>query len=108
MSPLLRWPNSVCHYNGLGARKGSVNLPMSKDGATPDFQKVELTMNYSQGLADGKVQLSLAGLAQTAFNNVLPSSEQVSMGGSSWVSAFDSGTMSGDSSLIGRAEVGIP
>ncbi|MGL9751380.1 MAG: hypothetical protein ACR5LC_09745 [Symbiopectobacterium sp.] len=46
--------------DGLGARKGSVDLPMSKDGAKPDFQKLELTMNYSQGLADGKVQLSLA------------------------------------------------
>ncbi|MGL9734859.1 MAG: hypothetical protein ACR5LF_01310 [Symbiopectobacterium sp.] len=46
--------------DGLGARKGNVDLPMSKDGAKPDFQKLELTMNYSQGLADGKVQLSLA------------------------------------------------
>ncbi|QZN96496.1 ShlB/FhaC/HecB family hemolysin secretion/activation protein [Symbiopectobacterium purcellii] len=94
--------------DGLGARKGNADLPMSKDGAKPDFQKLELTMNYSQGLADGKVQLSLAGLAQTAFNNVLPSSEQVAMGGSSWISAFDSGTMSGDSALVGRAEVGLP
>lgn len=94
--------------DGLGARHGSADLPMSRNGADPDFQKLELTMNYSQPLVDGKVQLSLSGLAQTSIDQVLPSSEQASLGGSSWLSAFDSGTVSGDSALAARAEVGLP
>lgn len=94
--------------DGLGARHGTTDLPMSREGADPDFQKLELTMNYSQPLVDGKVQLSLSGLAQTSFDQALPSSEQASLGGSTWLSAFDSGTVSGDSALAARAEVGLP
>jgi hemolysin activation/secretion protein len=94
--------------NALGAREASTSLPLSRDGAKPSFQKLEGTLGYNQGLFADRARLSLAGKAQTSFGQALPSSEMISLGGADWLSAFDSGTYSGDMGAAGRAELSAP
>ncbi|WP_413208174.1 ShlB/FhaC/HecB family hemolysin secretion/activation protein [Rhodospirillum sp. A1_3_36] len=94
--------------NALGAREATTALPLSRDGAKPSFQKLEGTLGYTQNLFADRTRLSLAGKAQTSFGQTLPSSEMFSLGGADWLSAFDSGTFSGDMGAAGRAELSAP
>ncbi|MCF8483108.1 MAG: hypothetical protein K9H25_22005 [Rhodospirillum sp.] len=94
--------------NALGAREATTDLPLSRDGAKPAFQRLEGTLGYNQGLFANQARLSLAGKAQTSFGQALPSSEMFSLGGADWLSAFDSGTFSGDMGAAGRAELSVP
>jgi hemolysin activation/secretion protein len=94
--------------DALGARHATTDLPVSRDGATPDFAKLEISARYSQSLYSGALQWSLAGQAQTSFGDPLASSEQMGLGGFDWVSAFDSGDLQGDAGAVLRTELGMP
>ena len=94
--------------NALGARFATTALPLSRDGASPVFQKLTVTGRYSQALADGRVQVSLAGIAQTGFGKPLVASQQLGLGGFDWLSAYDGGVLQGDNGAAIRAELSAP
>lgn len=94
--------------DAFGARSGTVELPLSRDGAEPDFRKLEVSMTYTQGFADNGIGLKLAGKAQTSFGDPLVSSEQMTLSGFDWLSAYDSDTVVGDSGAALRAELNFP
>ncbi|MEH0069249.1 ShlB/FhaC/HecB family hemolysin secretion/activation protein [Pannonibacter sp. Pt2-lr] len=94
--------------DGLGARQGTAALPMTRDGAKPDFRKLDVTASYTQPFLNNRVYLSLAAKAQTSFGSVLVSSEQFGLGGADWVSAYRGGQFQGDSGAAFRSEVSLP
>ncbi|TBW38295.1 ShlB/FhaC/HecB family hemolysin secretion/activation protein [Siculibacillus lacustris] len=94
--------------DALGARSATTALPLSRDGARPDFQKLEASVAYAQSVLDERLHLSLAAKAQTSFGQVLASSEQIGLGGFDWLSAFDGGLLQGDAGAAVRAEVSVP
>lgn len=97
--------------DGLGARRpppaGSEREPLSRQGARPEFQKLEATLAYTQPLAE-HLTLDLRARAQTAFNQALPRSEQIGLATLSGLSAFDAGLFQGDDGYVVRGEVQIP
>lgn len=96
--------------DALGARSradATPTLPLSRQGADDDFQKVEISLHYSQLLID-HVGLDLFGRAQTSFGRPLPRAEQIGLIGQDRISGFDAGTFQGDSGIVGRAEVSSP
>jgi len=92
----------------LGARSATSDLPLSRDGAEPDFRKLEASAFYSQSLAADRVRISLAAKAQTSFGDALASSEQFALGGFDWLSAFNGGQIEGDAGAAMRAEAAFP
>lgn len=94
--------------DALGARSATTDLPLSHDGATPDFHKLEASAGYNQSLAGDRMRVSLNGKAQTSFGDALASSEQFGLGGFDWLSGFNSGTIQGDAGAALRAEVAFP
>lgn len=94
--------------DAFGARQATTTLPLSRDGASPDFTKLEISARYSQTLLDGALQWSLAGRAQTSFRTPLAASEQMGVGGFDWVSAYESGAIQGDRAAVLRTELGMP
>ncbi|WP_205910479.1 ShlB/FhaC/HecB family hemolysin secretion/activation protein [Rhizobium sp. FY34] len=94
--------------DALGARNATTELPLSRDGAEPDFHKLEGSVSYSQSLAADRMRLSLAGKAQISFGDALASSEQFALGGFGWLSAFNSGQLEGDAGAAIRAEAAFP
>lgn len=94
--------------DGLGAREGTTVLPLSRQGANPDFQKLEISANYGQSFLDEQTYVSIAGKAQTSFQQALVSSEQFGLGGFDWLSAFDGGKIQGDAGAAFRAELSFP
>ncbi|WP_299362903.1 ShlB/FhaC/HecB family hemolysin secretion/activation protein [uncultured Paracoccus sp.] len=93
--------------DGLGARSASdatPNLPLSRQGADADFQKLELSFSYNRGFRQDW-SLTLAGQAQTSFGTPLLSSEQFGIASTEGLSAFDLGTVTGDSGWFVRSEV---
>lgn len=94
--------------DAFGARHATAALPLSRDGAEPDFSKLELSMRYNQPLFDGGLQFSLAARAQTSFGNALVSSEQIGLGGLDWISAYTGGGVQGDTGAVARAELALP
>ncbi|NTJ09857.1 ShlB/FhaC/HecB family hemolysin secretion/activation protein [Rhizobium lusitanum] len=94
--------------DALGARSATSDLPLSRDGAEPDFRKLEASAFYSQSLAADRVRISLAAKAQTSFGDALASSEQFALGGFDWLSAFNGGQIEGDAGAAMRAEAAFP
>jgi hemolysin activation/secretion protein len=94
--------------DGLGAREGTAALPLTRDGARPDFGKLEATASYVQPLLNNRLYVSLAAKAQTSFGEALVSSEQFGLGGADWVSAYRGGQLQGDSGAALRTEVSLP
>lgn len=94
--------------DGLGARQGTTALPLSRDGADPDFTKLEVSGRYSQAFDHDSLQFSLAGKAQTSFGDAMASSEQFTLGGFDWLSAFGSGEIEADTGAALRAELALP
>nr|WP_272211533.1 ShlB/FhaC/HecB family hemolysin secretion/activation protein [Marinicella sp. W31]MDC2877429.1 ShlB/FhaC/HecB family hemolysin secretion/activation protein [Marinicella sp. W31] len=93
--------------DAFGAYNPTPSLPMSQDGATPDFQKFEADGAYIQPLGD-LFDLSIAAKAQTSFGAPLPSSEQMGIGGGDWVSAYTMSDIEADTGAALRAELGYP
>ncbi|WP_312416249.1 ShlB/FhaC/HecB family hemolysin secretion/activation protein, partial [Shinella sp.] len=94
--------------DALGARSGTAQLPLSRDGAEPDFTKLELSGRYNQSFLEDRMQWSVAAKAQTSFGDPLVSSEQFSLGGFDWLSGFGSGRLEGDSGAALRSEISFP
>ncbi|RFC66972.1 MULTISPECIES: ShlB/FhaC/HecB family hemolysin secretion/activation protein [Mesorhizobium] len=94
--------------DALGARHATAALPLSREGAEPDFTKFEVELHYNQSFASDAVRLSLAGKAQTSFGDPLVSSEQMGLGGFNWLSAYESGAIQGDSALVARGDLAFP
>ena len=92
----------------LGARKGTFTVPLSRDGAKPDFTKLAIEARFTQAFGHKFGQMSLSAQAQTSFGTALVCSEQIGIGGSQWLSAFQNGNISGDSGVAARAEWSLP
>jgi len=96
--------------DGLGARSAADAtplLPLSRQGADADFQKLEVSASYSQPLAT-HLGLDLYARAQTSFGKPLLQSEQIGLTGPNGLSTFDAGAMQGDSGYVLRGEVSSP
>ncbi len=96
--------------NGLGARgldQATVLLPLSRLGADAQFQKLEGSLNYNQTLVD-HLAVSLAFRGQTSFGQALLASERFSIADTSSLSAFDTGSIIGDSGFVTRGELISP
>lgn len=96
--------------DGLGARAAPTDpnaTPLSRQGAAPDFRKLELGFSLSRPLVR-QLTLDLRGRAQTAFEEALPSSEQIGLAGADGLSAFDAGGLQGDSGYVVRGELRFP
>lgn len=94
--------------DALGARSATNDLPLSRDGADPDFRKLEVSFGYSKSMINDRLRVSLAGKAQTSFGDALASSEQFGLGGFDWLSGFDSGKIQGDTGGALRGELAFP
>lgn len=94
--------------DAFGARHGTARLPLSRDGAEPDFTKLDVTARYSQSFFQEQVLFSLAGKAQTSFGQALAASEQFALGGFDWLSAYNGGSMQADTGAAFRAELAFP
>ncbi|MGU3493334.1 ShlB/FhaC/HecB family hemolysin secretion/activation protein [Xanthobacteraceae bacterium A53D] len=97
--------------DGLGARDaprpGSILAPLSRDGVSPEFQKLEVWLALNQPFAE-HLALDLRGRAQTGFNTPLPQSEQFELAGPQGLSTFDTGQLQGDSGFVIRSELQFP
>jgi hemolysin activation/secretion protein len=82
-------------------------IPLSRDGADAVFKKLELSLRWRKQVTP-KLTFSLAGRAQTSFGDALVSSEQFGIATTQDLSAFDEGTVSGDSGWVVRAELSSP
>ena len=97
--------------DGLGARNtppvGSLDVPLSRDGTRPDFQKLEAQFGYNQPLID-HLTLDLRARAQTSFGQPLARSEQIGLASSTALSTFDAGLIQGDAGYVIRGETQFP
>lgn len=93
--------------SAFGARQGTAEVPLSRQGTGPDFSKLEVAARLDQPLAPHlALQVTLRG--QTSFGQALPRSEQLGLVTGIGLSAFDSGRMQGDSGYVARAELQSP
>lgn len=91
---------------GLGGRTGLGSIvPLSQQGASPDFTKFDVTAHWAQPLPN-LFSFALYGAAQTSFGEPLMISEQFSLDGPGAVSGFPTGTFVVDEGALGRAELG--
>lgn len=93
--------------DGLGARSAgdaTAAMPLSRLGADADFRKLEVSFRYDRDFQQ-EWAFSIAGQAQTSFGDPLLSSEQFGIASSEGLSAFDLGTLTGDSGWFLRSEI---
>jgi hemolysin activation/secretion protein len=96
--------------DALGARTLSdvgAGTPLSRQGADAEFTKLILSGRIRRPIND-KFNFSLAGRMQSAFGDPLLTGEQFGIAGSQELSAFDAGSIKGDSGFVARAEVSMP
>lgn len=96
--------------DGLGARSAAdatPALPLSRQGANDQFQKLDGSLTYNQTLAD-HLAISGTARAQTSFNHPLLESELFGIADPTAVSAFDTATILGDQGYVMRGEVSSP
>lgn len=82
-------------------------IPLSRQGSDAAFSKIDATVAYSQALF-GQFEASLQARAQYAFGRSLPRAEQFGIASQHGLSAFEAGTLQGDSGYVIRAELGHP
>ena len=90
-----------------GPRDATPDLPLSRQGSAPDFQKLDLTLTFRRPL-DDHLLVQLDGRAQAAFGQALPRSEQIGLAGPYALSSFPAGFLQGDSGYVLRGEVQAP
>ncbi len=95
------------YTHGLGGLTGSVTDPLSRPGASPDFNKAYGEVRIQQPLPEG-LALSLLGRAQTSFGQSLMELEELQLAGPDALSGFGLGTIYADSGAVGRAELQRP
>lgn len=97
--------------DGLGPRRppgpGSDLIPLSRQGARPEFQKLDAALNLTQPLAE-HLTLALFARAQTSFNQALPRSEQIGLATPTGLSSLDAGLFQGDEGFVTRGELQFP
>lgn len=94
----------------LGARslnEATVLLPLSRQGADASFQKLDGSLNYYQSFME-HLAVNLAARGQTSFGQALLASERYGIADTAGVSAFDTGTIIGDSGYMARGELISP
>lgn len=96
--------------DAFGARTASqatAVLPLSRQGADAEFQKLDASFGYNQVLMD-HLAVSLSARAQYSFNTPLLRSEQIGIANTSGISAFDAGSIVGDQGYVVRGELQSP
>ena len=82
-------------------------IPLSRQGAGPDFAKAVFDARLTQPLP-ASLRLDLIGHTQTSFGKPMLVSEQFSLDGPQAVSAYPSGTLNVDEGATLRAELSRP
>jgi hemolysin activation/secretion protein len=92
---------------GLGGRTAPFGalVPLSQQGASPDFTKFNVEARWTQPLPN-LFSFALYGEGQTSFGKPLMVSEQLSLDGPGAVSGYPTGTFVVDEGAFGRAEFG--
>jgi hemolysin activation/secretion protein len=96
--------------DAFGARSradATLDLPLSRDGADANFQKLEALVTYAQPIAE-HLGVALYARGQTSFNQALARAEQIGIASFRELSTFDAGTLGGDSGWIIRGDVSSP
>lgn len=96
--------------DGLGARSAADAtplLPLSRLGADAEFQKLDVSVSFSQPIAESLV-LGLYARGQTSFGQTLARSEQIGTASFQELSTFDAGSLGGDSGWLVRSELAAP
>lgn len=93
--------------HGLAGRDGSAAVPLSAQGASPVFSKVNLTAGLRQPLPQA-FELDFVGRAQSTFGSPVMLSEQFSLDGPDALSSFAAGTFSVDQGASLRLEFARP
>ncbi len=93
---------------GLGGRTPqdatASGVPLSRQFAGPDFDKLSIDARYQQPLP-WRFRLALSARAQTSFGEAQLVAEQFSLDGPTSVSAFSAGTFATDKGLTLRSEL---
>lgn len=96
--------------DGLGARglsDATPILPLSRNGADARFQKLEASLNYYQSFME-HLAVSAVLRGQTSFGEPLLASERFGIADAGGLSAFDTGSIIGDSGFVARGEIISP
>jgi hemolysin activation/secretion protein len=96
--------------DGLGARglnEASPLLPLSRQGADASFQKLDGSLSYYQSFME-HLAVNLAVRGQTSFGQALLASERYGIADTASLSAFDTGSIIGDSGFVTRGELISP
>jgi hemolysin activation/secretion protein len=97
-------------FDGLGARSAAVAtsaLPLSRQGAGASFTKVDGSLSYGQPIL-AHLNGELTARGQYAFGRALERSEQIGIADPQSLSAFDAGSLQGDSGYVVRGELSSP
>jgi hemolysin activation/secretion protein len=93
---------------GLGGRNAAdaaaSQIPLSRQGATPDFSKFSTDLQLTQ-LVDGDLSLDVYGRAQASFGKPLFLSEQFALDGAEGLSAASDGAFNVDTGATLREEL---
>jgi hemolysin activation/secretion protein len=93
---------------GRGSADALVSgIPLSRQGADPQFSKATFEAHVTQPLID-QFRMDFIGRAQTSFGRPLLVSEQFSLDGPQAVSAYPSGTLNVDEGGTLRVELSRP
>jgi hemolysin activation/secretion protein len=97
-------------FDALGARsaaEASPALPLSRQGVQAGFKKLETSLSYARDLAAHlNANVSLRG--QYSFGRAMARGEEFGIADPDGLSAFDAGSLQGDSGYVARAEVASP
>ncbi len=89
------------------AEAATTAVPLSRDGADAEFNKLELAARYQRPLGD-RFWLKVNTRAQTSFGESLTAAEQIGIANAQEITGFGTGTLSGDSGIVGRIDVTMP
>jgi hemolysin activation/secretion protein len=89
------------------ADAAGTGVPLSRAGADAKFTKLSGYARHQRSLGE-RFTLTVNGRFQTSFGQPLATAEQFGLVGASSLSAFDAGTLRGDSGWVVRAEVSMP
>lgn len=99
--------SALIYNRGIGGITGDAFVPLSRPGASPDFNKLATEVRIQQPLPEGFIFAAL-GRAQTSFGQSLMEPEELQLAGPDVLSGFGLGTVYVDSGGVGRAELQRP
>ncbi|MFD1343695.1 ShlB/FhaC/HecB family hemolysin secretion/activation protein [Litorisediminicola beolgyonensis] len=94
-------------FGARTAADAAGDTPLSRDGADAVFTKLAGSVSHQRALGE-RFALSVTGRFQTSFGDPLLTSEQFSIAGPGELSAFDGGSLRGDSGWVLRTELSHP